>query len=80
MFLVTIRAGAIDAENLVEGAYDPYVFYRDAYRQRRLYTIYNGEPPIEAIQQLQGVEEDDIDSLLDEQRDYDKKHKDGSHP
>lgn len=79
MFLVTIRAGAIDAENLVEGAFDPYVFYRDAYRQRRLYTIYNGEPPIEAIQQLQGVEEDDIDSLLEEQRAYDKKQDDGSH-
>ncbi len=73
-FLVTLRAGAIDAENLVQGAYDPYVFYRDAYRQRRLYTIYDGEPPFEVIQQLQGVEEDDIDALLDEQHAYDKKH------
>lgn len=73
VFLISIRAGAIDAENLVEGAFDPYVFYRDAYRQRRLYTIYNGEPPIETIQQLQGIDEDDIDSLLEEQRAYDKK-------
>ena len=80
MFLVTIRAGAIDGESLLEGAFDPYVFYRDAYRQRRLYTIYNGEPPIEAIQQLQGIDEDDIDSLLEEQRTYDKKHNEGSTP
>jgi phospholipid-binding lipoprotein MlaA len=76
MFLVTLRARGIDAENLVEGAYDPYVFYRDAYRQRRLYTIYDGEPPFEAIQQLQGVGEDDIDALLDEQRAYDSKKDD----
>jgi phospholipid-binding lipoprotein MlaA len=80
MFLVTLRARGIDAENLVEGAYDPYVFYRDAYRQRRLYTIYDGEPPFEAIQQLQGVGEDDIDALLEEQRDYDSKKDDsGKH-
>ena len=71
-YLVTLRAGAIDAENLVEGAFDPYVFYRDAYRQRRLYLIYDGEPPFEAIQQLQGLDEDDLDSLLQEQIDYEK--------
>lgn len=80
MFLVTIRAGAIDGESLVDGAFDPYVFYRDAYRQRRLYKIYNGEPPIEAIQQLQGINEEDIDALLEEQRAYDKNNEDGSDP
>lgn len=77
LFLVTLRASAIDAENLVEGAYDPYVFYRDAYRQRRLYLIYDGEPPIEAIDQLQGINQDDIDSLLEQQQEYEK-NKDGS--
>ena len=77
LFLVTLRASAIDAENLVEGAYDPYVFYRDAYRQRRLYLIYDGEPPIEAIDQLQGINQDDIDSLLEQQQEYEKS-KDGS--
>ena len=77
MFLVTIRASAIDAENIVEGAFDPYVFSRDAYRQRRLYTIYAGNPPFEAIQQLQGVDDDDIDALLEEQNAWDKKQKDG---
>ncbi|HOX70501.1 VacJ family lipoprotein [Dokdonella sp.] len=72
MFLVTLRASAIDAENLVEGTYDPYIFYRDAYRQRRLYLLYDGEPPFEAIQQLQGIQEDDIDDLLQQQQDYEK--------
>src|SRR5512141_1694919 len=48
-YLVTLRSSAIDAESLLEGVYDPYVFYRDAYRQRRLYKIYRGNPPIEAI-------------------------------
>ena len=78
MFLVTIRAGTIEAESMVDGAYDPYVFYRDAYRQRRLYNIYDGNPPLDAIQQLQGIDEEDIDSLLDEQREYDKKHGDSN--
>ena len=35
MYLVTLRARGLDAEGLLEGVYDPYVFYRDAYRQRR---------------------------------------------
>ena len=78
LFLVTLRAGAIDAENLVEGAYDPYIFYRDAYRQRRLYTIYDGEPPFEAIQQLQGIQGDDIDALLEEQQAYEEKQQDAA--
>jgi phospholipid-binding lipoprotein MlaA len=71
-YLITLRASAIDAEGLLEGVYDPYVFYRDAYRQRRLYKIYRGNPPIEAIQSLQGVEDVDIDSLLKEQENYEK--------
>ena len=66
-YLVTLRSSAIDAEGLLEGVYDPYVFYRDAYRQRRLYRIYNGNPPIEAIQSLQGVDDVDVDKLLKEQ-------------
>lgn len=75
-YLVTLRSSAIDAEGLLEGVYDPYVFYRDAYRQRRLYKIYRGEPPMEAIQSLQGVEDvEDSDKLLEEQEQYEKQHK-----
>ena len=75
-YLVTVRASAIDAEGLLEGAYDPYVFYRDAYRQRRLYKIYRGEPPMEVIQSMQGVDDvEDSDRLLEEQQQYEKQHK-----
>ena len=74
--LVTVRSSAMDAESLLEGAYDPYVFYRDAYRQRRLYKIYRGEPPMEVIQSMQGVEDvEDSDKLLEEQEQYEKQHK-----
>ncbi|HEY2395194.1 MAG TPA: VacJ family lipoprotein, partial [Rudaea sp.] len=74
-YLVTLRSSAIDAEGLLEGVYDPYVFYRDAYRQRRLYKIYRGNPPMEAIQSLQGVDDVDVDALLKEQEKYEQQHK-----
>jgi phospholipid-binding lipoprotein MlaA len=82
LYLVTLRSSAIEGESLLEGTYDPYVFYRDAYRQRRLYRIYRGEPPMEVIQSLQGVEDiDDADKLLDEQEKYEKQKKAaGDHP
>jgi phospholipid-binding lipoprotein MlaA len=79
-YLVTLRSSGIDAEGLLEGAYDPYVFYRDAYRQRRLYKIYRGNPPMEAIQSLQGVEDVDIDALLKEQEKYEQKKPDPNNP
>jgi phospholipid-binding lipoprotein MlaA len=72
MYLVTLRSRGLDAENLLEGVYDPYVFYRDAYRQRRLYDIYDGQPPAEATEILQGTDDIDVDALLEEQRDYEK--------
>jgi phospholipid-binding lipoprotein MlaA len=75
VYLVTLRSSAIDAEGLLEGVFDPYVFYRDAYRQRRLYKVYRGDPPMEAIQSLQGVEDVDVDALLKEQEKYDQQHK-----
>lgn len=79
--LVTIRSSAIDAEGLLEGVYDPYVFYRDAYRQRRLYKIYRGEPPMEVIQALQGVSDlEDADKLLEEQEQVEKRQKEGKPP
>lgn len=72
MYLVTLRARGLDAENLLEGVYDPYVFYRDAYRQRRLYEIYDGQPPADASAVLQGIDDTDVDALLEEQRDYEQ--------
>lgn len=78
MYLVTLRSRGIDAESFLESAYDPYVFMRDAYRQRRLYQIYDGNPPAEIIQQMQGLNDDDFDpeQLLDEQHQWESKHRD----
>lgn len=73
-YLVTLRARGLDAEGLLDGVYDPYVFYRDAYRQRRLYDIYDGAPPPEVIEQLQGTGDIDVDQLLEEQRVYEREH------
>jgi phospholipid-binding lipoprotein MlaA len=72
-YLITLRARGIEAEGLMEGVYDPYVFYRDAYRQRRIYDIYNGQPPAEIIEQMQGTNDVDVDKLLQEQHEYEKK-------
>ncbi|WP_425599746.1 MlaA family lipoprotein [Frateuria flava] len=78
MYLVTLRSRGIDAESFLESAYDPYVFMRDAYRQRRLYQIYDGNPPAEVIQQMQGLNDDNFDpeQLLDEQHQWENKHSD----
>jgi phospholipid-binding lipoprotein MlaA len=84
MYLVTLRSRGIDAESFLESAYDPYVFMRDAYRQRRLYQIYDGNPPAEVIQQMQGLNDDNFDpeQLLDEQHQWENKHPadDQKHP
>jgi len=76
MYLVTLRSRAIDAEGFLQSAYDPYVFIRDAYRQQRLYKIYDGNPPVEIIQQMQGLDEKNFDpeELLDQQHQWENKH------
>jgi phospholipid-binding lipoprotein MlaA len=79
LYLITLRARALDAEALTDGIYDPYVFYRDAYRQRRLYLNYDGQPPLQAIQQMQGIEEEDFESLLEQQREYEKSQEGNNH-
>ena len=78
IYLVTLRARAIDAEGFLQSAYDPYVFVRDAYRQRRLYKLYDGDPPDSIIEQMQGLDEKgfDPDKLLDEQHHYENTHPD----
>ncbi|HEY8682330.1 MAG TPA: VacJ family lipoprotein, partial [Rhodanobacter sp.] len=78
MYLVTLRSRGIDAESFLQSAYDPYVFIRDAYRQQRLYQIYDGSPPSEIIQQMQGLDDKgfDPDELLDQQHQWENKHPD----
>ena len=77
MYLVTLRSRGIDAESFLQSAYDPYVFIRDAYRQQRLYSLYDGNPPAEIIQQMQGLNDKgfDPDELLDEQHKWENQQK-----
>lgn len=75
MYLVTIRSSAIDAESFLNSAYDPYAFIRDAYRQQRIYQIYDGNPPEDVIEQMQGLKDKsfDPDQLLEEQQKWEDK-------
>lgn len=78
-YLVTLRASALPLDPVLESSFDPYIFMRDAYRQHRLYKIYYGNPPLSAIDELQGTspsEESgqDIDQLLQQQQQYEKTH------
>ena len=82
VYLVTLRSVGVDAEALLEGIYDPYVFYRDAYHQRRIYKIYNGDPPESMLEDTDDI---DVNKLLDEQHQYEKSQqpspqKDGGPP
>jgi len=78
-YLVTLRAGALPIDPMIDSSYDPYAFMRDAYRQHRLYQIYYGNPPLSAIEQLQGTspgenQDADIDQLLQQQQQYEAEH------
>jgi phospholipid-binding lipoprotein MlaA len=82
MYLVTLRSRGIEAEGFLQSAYDPYVFIRDAYRQQRLYAIYDGNPPEAVIQQMQGLDDKnfDPDQLLDQQHQWEKEHPGQANP
>jgi len=75
VYLVTLRSRGIDAESFLNSAYDPYAFMRDAYRQQRLYQLYDGNPPTEIIEQMQGLKEKNFnpDELLEEQQNWENK-------
>ena len=45
--IVNTRAMLLNADRLVRNQYDPYVFIRDAYLQRRRAQVYDGNPPRE---------------------------------
>jgi len=79
LYLMTLRASALPIDSMLNSSYDPYAFMRDAYRQHRLYQIYYGNPPMSAIEELQGTSPDenqdaDIDQLLQQQQQYEKTH------
>lgn len=81
-YLVTLRSRGIDAESFLQSAYDPYVFIRDAYRQQRLYELYDGNPPAEVIEQMQGLKDNnfDPDELLEEQHKWENKQPEQQKP
>jgi phospholipid-binding lipoprotein MlaA len=57
--LVNTRANLLDASRFVDdAALDPYAFTREAYRQHRTALIYDGNPPVE-----------DLDNFFDEEDD-----------
>lgn len=79
VYLVTLRASALPIDSMIDSSYDPYAFVRDAYRQHRLYEIYYGNPPMAAIEELQGTTPDEngdqaIDQLLQQQQQYEQSH------
>ena len=79
VYLMTLRASALPIDSMIDSSYDPYAFVRDAYRQHRLYEIYYGNPPMSAMEELQGTTpsdngDQDIDQLLQQQQQYEKSH------
>ena len=76
LYVVSMRSQLIDAEGFLQTAYDPYAFLRDAYRQRRLYMLYDGNPPADVIEKMQGVDQPgfDPDELLQQQKQWEQQH------
>lgn len=50
VYLVDKRAGLLQLDRLVNEAYDPYAFVRDAYLQRRQYAVHDGDVPQEELE------------------------------
>ena len=45
--LIDTREGLLPADKFLDESNDPYITFREAYRQNREYAIYDGDPPIE---------------------------------
>ncbi|HJP34881.1 MAG TPA: VacJ family lipoprotein, partial [Gammaproteobacteria bacterium] len=39
------RMRLLAGDDALENAFDPYIFLRDVYLQRRRYLLYDGDPP-----------------------------------
>ena len=50
VYLIDKRAGLLQLDRLVNEAYDPYTFVRDAYLQRRQYAVHDGDVPEEQLE------------------------------
>lgn len=47
---VDTRVGLLEADQFLEDEYDPYVSLREAYLQQRRHAVYDGNPPVEEIE------------------------------
>ncbi len=45
LYSIDKRVGLLPGDDALESAFDPYIFLRDAYLQRREYLLYDGDPP-----------------------------------
>jgi phospholipid-binding lipoprotein MlaA len=59
---IDVRAGLLDADRLLDSAYDPYAFMRNAYLQRRDFKVNGGQSPSEEEQEKKMLEELNDDS------------------
>jgi len=50
--VVDIRASLLGTTDLIENQLDPYIFMKEAYEQRRLNSIYDGNPPVRSDDDL----------------------------
>ena len=58
--IVDTRANLASAAKIRdESAFDPYVFTREAYRQRRTYLVYDGNPPLDDFDE----DEEDLEEV-----------------
>lgn len=48
--IVDGRSRLLDLDSVLEQQFDPYVFVRTAYLQRRLSQVYDGNPPLELLE------------------------------
>ncbi|MDJ0831872.1 MAG: VacJ family lipoprotein [Gammaproteobacteria bacterium] len=63
--VVNTRAGLLNASSILDvAALDPYIFTRDAWKQRRQFLVYDGDPPEE---EFDDEFDDELDLLEDEQ-------------
>jgi phospholipid-binding lipoprotein MlaA len=61
------RANLLDASRIRdEAALDPYVFTREAYRQSRIYSIYDGNPPTEDFEDMFEEDFEELDEFDEE--------------
>lgn len=60
--LVDKRARLLPLDATLARAYDPYAFIRDAYSQRRLFQVYDGDVPEHLLQQDEAGFEDEGDT------------------